>query len=97
MIKYYAKTKRKVEYVIELCACSSYLNLRRYWLDENNVPSTLWVWSYTDAKTCIEKAGIDFSKSFDNKKYRMTIECHCWKKIPVLMRNINEEELDYAK
>lgn len=97
MTKHYAKTKKKVKYVIELCACFSYLSLKRYWLDDNNGPSTLWVGTYIDAKTCIEKAEIDFSKSFNEKEYRMTIECHCWKKIPVLMRNINEEELDYAK
>lgn len=98
MIKhYYAKTKKNVEYVIDLCACSSYLNLKRYWLDENNAPSELWVGTYTDVKTCIEKAEIDFGYSFNKKEYQMTVECHCWKKIPVSMRNVNEEELDYAE
>lgn len=94
---YYAKTKKNVAYIIELCICSSYLNLKRYWLNDENVPSYLWVGTYKDAKICVEKAKIDFDNSFDKNEYQMTIECHCWKKIPISMRNINEEVLDYAK
>ena len=94
---YYAKTKKNVEYVIDLCACSSYLNLKRYWHDENDVSSELYVGAYLDAKTCVEKAKIDFKNSFNKKEYQMTIECNCWKNIPASMRNVNEEELEYAE
>lgn len=94
---YYANTKKNVEYVIELCACSSYFSLKRYWLDENDAPSELWVGTYRDVKTCVEKAKIDFNYSFNKKEYQMTIKCHCWKNIPASMRNVNEEELDYAE
>ena len=95
---YYTEEKKNVEYVIDLCGCSSYLSLKRYFLNDEDVPSSeLWVGTYLDAKTCVEKAKTDFDNSFNKEEYQMTIECHCWKKIPILMRNVNEEELDYAK
>ncbi len=97
MIKHYTKTKKNVEYVIELCACSSYLNLKRYLLDDENVHSFLWVGTFIDAKTCVKKAKIDFNNSFNEKEYQMTIECHCWNKIPILMRNINKEVKEVLK
>lgn len=98
MIKhYYADNKKNVQYVIDLCVCSSYLKLKKYWLDDEDASSSLWVGIYTDVKTCIEKARIDFSKSFNEKEYQMTIECYCWKKIPISMRNIYKKELDYAE
>ena len=61
------------------------------------VSSELYVGAYLDAKTCVEKAKIDFDNSFNKKEYQMTIECNCWKNIPAPMRNVNEEELDYAE
>lgn len=94
------KVKKNVRYVIELCICSSYLNLKRYWLDDKydrDIPSYLWIGSYVDAKTCIEKAKTDFKNHFDKEEYQMTVECHCWKNIPIFMRNIDEEELEYAE
>lgn len=99
MIKhyYYAETKKNVEYVIELCACSSYLSLKRYWLDENDVPSELWVGTYRDAKTCVEKAKIDFDYSFNKKEYQMTVECPSLEKYSSFDKNVNEKELYYAE
>ena len=98
MIKDYTKTKKNVEYVIDLLACSSYLNLKRYLLNDEDVPSSsLYVGAYLDVKTCVEKAKTDFNYSFNKEEYQMTIKCHCWKNIPASMRNINEEELDYAE
>lgn len=98
MIKDYAKTKKNVEYVIDLCACYSYLNLKRYLLNDEDVPSSsLYVGAYLDVKTCVEKAKTDFNNSFNKEEYQMTIKCNCWKNIPASMRNINEEELYYAE
>lgn len=94
---YYTEEKKTVEYVIDLCACSSYLKLKRYCFNDEDVPSSLYIGTYLDAKTCVEKAKTDFDNSFNKQDYQMTIKCHCWKKIPVSMRNVNEEELDYAK
>lgn len=94
---YYREEKKNVEYVIEICICSLCLQLKRCWLNDEDVPSELWVGAYLDAKTCVEKAKTDFDNSFNKKDYKMTIKCRCWKKIPTSMRNINKEELDYAK
>lgn len=94
---YYTKTKKNVEYVIELCACFSYLNLKRYLLNDENVPSYLWVGTYIDVKTCVKKAKINFNNSFNEKEYQMTIECDYWKKIPISMRNVNKEVKEVLK
>ena len=97
MIKYYyTEVKKNVVYVIDLCVCSSYLKLKRYWLDENDVPSELCVGTYTDVKTCVEKAENDFNYSF-NKKYQMIVEYPLLEEDSSFDENVNEEELDYAK
>ena len=98
MIKYYyTEVKKNVVYVIDLCVCSSYLKLKRYWLDENDVPSELCVGTYTDVKTCIEKAKNDFDNSFNKKEYLMTFERQLFEKDSSFDENVNEEELDYAE
>lgn len=100
MVKTRKKVKKNVRYVIELCVCSSYLNLKRYWLDDRydrDISSSLFVGSYVDVKACAEKAKSDFKHFFDKEDYKMTIECHCWNDIPVFMRNIDKEVLDYAE
>ena len=98
MIKYYyTEVKKNVEYVIDLCVCSSYLKLKRYWLDENDVPSELCVGTYTDVKTCVEKAKTDFDNSFNKKEYRMTIKCPLLEEDSSFDENVNEEELYYAE
>ena len=98
MIKDYAKTKKNVEYVIDLCACYSYLNLKRYLLNDEDVPSSsLYVGAYLDVKTCVEKAKTDFDNSFNKKEYKMTFERQLLEEDSSFDENVNEEELDYAE
>jgi len=87
--------KIEITYELELCACRSYINVRKRWFDSKG-PHNVLIGTFPSVRICIDKAKTDFNYHFNRTNYKFATSCNCWKYIPVQMKDTHKEEITYA-